>query len=92
LNDCEKCLKLKKYEIVLNSSSLASCYKKLISWLVRIPFTRLKSFDSFREEINSEMRNFLKLMRKNFADKFIKDISFRVSDLCINNYEIIFIK
>jgi hypothetical protein len=60
----DQCGKYKQFEMISQTSSLASAYRKLISWLVRIPFTRLKVFADFREEINNEMKSFLRLFRK----------------------------
>ena len=80
MSECDKCVRLRKYEIISGSSQLALKYRKLISWLVRIPFTRLKAFSQFREEINNEMKSYLRLLKKtNLAEKYIKEISIKVS-------------
>lgn len=53
-----------KHELVKNSALLAASYRKLITWLVRLPFTKLKPFEKFRDEINAQMKVFFKFFRK----------------------------
>lgn len=82
INDCERCVKYKRNEIISASTSLALAYRRLISWLVRIPFTRLKPFENFREEINNEMKNFLRLFRKRiFSDNFYKEMKIKLKSM-----------
>ena len=38
-------------------------YRKLINWLIRLPFTRLRQFELFRVELNTKMKQFLKMFR-----------------------------
>lgn len=73
-NECSRCVKYKRTNILSASTSLALTYRKLISWLVRIPFTRLKPFENFREEINSDMKNFFRLIRKRTSENFLNDL------------------
>lgn len=78
-NDCERCLRYARNEIISAAASLAVTYRRLISWLVRIPFTRLKPFEVFREEINNEMKTFLRLFRKRSSENFNREIKNKVS-------------
>jgi hypothetical protein len=38
-------------------------YRKLINWMIRLPFTRLKQCELFRDQVNSKMKVFLKIFR-----------------------------
>lgn len=88
-NDCSRCLKYKRYDIVSAGTSLALAYRKVISWLVRFPFTRLKTFENFREEINMEMKNLLRLFRKQCryqnikysANNYYKEMKLKVTSI-----------
>lgn len=53
-----------KHDLIKNSALLAASYRKLITWLVRLPFTKLRAFEKFRDEINSQMKTFFKIFRK----------------------------
>lgn len=57
-----------RHDLVKNSAMLASTYRKLITWLARMPFTKLKDFNIFRETINSDMKLFLRSFRKKVND------------------------
>ena len=77
---CEKCKPLKRNTISY-SSTLATTYGKLMSWLVRIPFTRLKPFEKFREEINNEMKSYLKIFRRKPNDNLLKEAKTKVKKM-----------
>ena len=77
-NDCERCVEYARNEIISAAARLALTYRRLISWLVRIPFTRLKPFEVFREEINNEMKIFLRMFRKRSSENFNRDIKNKV--------------
>lgn len=49
--------------IKATSSFVAVTYKKLINWLIRIPFIRIKRFELFRDELNAKMKQLLKIVR-----------------------------
>lgn len=57
-----------KQDLVRNSALLAATYRKLITWLVRLPFTKIKPFDKFRQEVNSQMKTFFRLFRRKITD------------------------
>ncbi len=68
-------LKLKNLLMIINNFNnkkeflrttahfLSTTYRKLINWLVRLPFTRLKQFELFRDELNAKMKQFTKFFR-----------------------------
>lgn len=76
---CKSCLKI-EHDICKLMSALSTSYRRLLSWLARLPFTRLKTIDQFRNEINSEMKNLFKLYRKRFKiDNFYETLKQSVS-------------
>lgn len=72
-----------KHDLVKNSALLALTYRKLITWLARMPFTKLKDFNTFRESINAHMKTFLKTFRKKVSDGLFEDIKQNVTK-CLN--------
>lgn len=80
VNECENCTKL-KHDLIKMASGLATSYRKLITWLVRVPFTRLKQFEKFREEVNFKMKNFLKIFRKKLNENSFDDLKSSVTDM-----------
>lgn len=69
-----------KHDLVKNSALLAATYRKLITWLARMPFTKLKDFNIFREAINSYMKAFLKTFRKKVNDGLFDELKQNVYD------------
>jgi hypothetical protein len=63
-----------KHDLIKNSALLAATYRKLITWLVRLPFTKLKPFEKFRDEINNKMKVFFKLFRKKINETSYDEI------------------
>ncbi len=80
-SDCDRCTKYKRYEIVSAASGLAQAYRRLIAWLVRIPFARLKPFEVFREDINKEMKSLLRLLRRRPADCLYAEMKARLQSM-----------
>jgi hypothetical protein len=57
------CNKLNNDIIRLSATFTSSC-KKLLSWLARLPFTRLSILNQFRDQLNNQMKLILKLFKK----------------------------
>ncbi|RNA31543.1 Beta-mannosidase [Brachionus plicatilis] len=85
LPECVSCSKLSS-DIIKQTSQLATLYRKLITWLVRLPFTKMKKFELFRDDINFKMKSFLKIIRKklneNQADELRQMIAEIRQNLC----------
>ncbi|CAF0808641.1 unnamed protein product [Brachionus calyciflorus] len=82
-SECDAAQKLNS-DLVKQTSLLATTYRKLITWLVRLPFTKMKRFESFRDDINIRMKNFLKIVRKKLNEKQYDDLKQIVNDLMSN--------
>jgi hypothetical protein len=63
LLDDEKRSNHKREFIKATSCFVSITYRKLINWMIRLPFTRLKQCELFRDELNSKMKLFLKIFR-----------------------------
>jgi hypothetical protein len=77
-----------RQELVSNSTSLTPVYRKLLMWLVKLPFTKLKQFELFRNEFNSKMKILLKLLRKKLlTENILNEMRQALYDLveCIRN-------
>lgn len=83
--ECYTCNKLNNDIIRLSTTLTTSC-KKLLSWLARLPFTRLSILNQFRDQLNNQMKLILKLFKKisKQEDFHIKLSShlFRILDDC----------
>lgn len=85
--ECEQCVKW-RHELVSNANSLTPVYRKLLMWLVKLPFTKLKQFELFRNEINLKMKAFLKMFRKkSIAENLLNEMRHTLYDMveCIRN-------
>lgn len=71
--ECASCTKLSS-DVIKQTSQLATLYRKLITWLVRLPFTKMKKFESFRDDINFKMKSFLKIIRKKINENQIEEL------------------
>lgn len=78
--ECNYCTKLSA-DLVKQTSHLTISYRKLITWLVRLPFTKMKKFESFRDDINFKMKNFFKILRKKLNENQYDDLKQVMSDI-----------
>jgi hypothetical protein len=63
LLDEEKRSHHKREFIKAISCFISITYRKLINWMIRLPFTRHRQCELFRDELNSKMKLFLKIFR-----------------------------
>lgn len=70
-NPCVLCKK-NENEIARLISSLSIAYRSLYSWLVRLPFTQIRTIDPFRKNLRLEMKFLLRVFRKK-REKLKKD-------------------
>lgn len=82
MGDVDACVKL-KHDLIKNSAYFATIYRKLITWLVRLPFTKLKAFEKFRDELNFEMKMFFKLFRKKLNENAYDEMKQIVIFFCL---------
>lgn len=71
--ECASCSKLSS-DIIKQTCQLAALYRKLITWLVRLPFTKMKKFELFRDDINFKMKSFLKIIRKKLNENQVDEL------------------
>ena len=63
--------------ILLMSHKYANLIKCFV-FLIRMPFTKLKKIEKFREEINGGMKVFLKTFRKKLSENLFNEIKSNV--------------